>query len=108
MIDAPAAMHRNDSAAISSAVLGTLGLAALEVAPLMAASMMTGSGITRSLFARRGSDEPGPPRGAGTWNFILYTKSLDSRLRLVAGQNPDSRSEPMRRRTDVGFRDRAG
>src|SRR5579864_1300644 len=42
MIAAPASMHASASAAISSGVIGTLGLRALVVTPLMAASMITG------------------------------------------------------------------
>src|SRR5437764_12811822 len=47
MIDAPAPMHANASAAISLGVIGTLGFLSFFVAPLMAASTMTGSTIAR-------------------------------------------------------------
>ena len=51
MMAAPASRHASASAAISSALIGTLGLRSFGVAPLMAASMMTGAAERSSLFA---------------------------------------------------------
>src|SRR3954449_182524 len=47
MIAAPASSVRSASAAISSAVFGTLGFASFDVPPLIAASMMTPGSIAR-------------------------------------------------------------
>ena len=58
MIDAPASMHRNDSAAISSVDFGTFGLTSRVVDPLIATSMITGCGMPRSLPAARRDDDP--------------------------------------------------
>src|SRR5205807_2771634 len=53
----PASRHASASAAISSGVIGTLGLASFLVAPLMAASMITGVTIARPYDGSLRSEE---------------------------------------------------